>query len=334
MNGSPIKSKPDASLPLHILDGNVASASDNAPPSEAGSAIGSLQELLDSIELVSGLEASIYPPPQRRTTSNIKSLPIAYRQHNSAFCQAARRTHDHRGCRGHDSVVTNQRAAELGQPFVQTCHRGVAEVIVPIFSGGEHLGTVFFGQAVTPQIEQRGFDAVWSAARDQVTSRRDLEAGFAQLPRMSEARLRRVGMLADMAIRGLAHRLSDEAFAMEVRLHNAPAIRRAIDLLHAEHCWDTTASHMAERVGLSAAHFSRLFHRVVGETFSAYLNQQRIHSARQLLNHSHLPIVEIARRCGFSRQSYFTRKFREACGMTPTQYRSATASDHHASRPA
>lgn len=305
---------------LHILDG-PAHEVDAPPPSAASGALANLQELMDTIAQVTGLDLCIYPPPRQGSSSSFDELPAPYRRHMSAFCRAARDTHDGRGCRGHDSLVTNARAADVGQPFVQTCHRGVAEVIVPIFHGSEHLGTLFIGQVVTPRIERQGFEAVWAAAKTQVVHREPLQRGFEALPRMSEQHLLSIGRLADTAIRGLAERLSADAFALEVRLQGAPAIRHAVNILHKEQCWHITSSEMARRVHTSPAHFSRHFHRIMGRTFSRYLTEQRINHAQVLLRHSRAPIAQVAERCGFTRQSYFTRKFREVCGMTPTQYR-------------
>jgi AraC-like DNA-binding protein len=198
----------------------------------------------------------------------------------------------------------------------------VAEVIVPICQGDEHLATVFIGQVITPKIEARGFDALWQDAKEQVTSRKQLLLGYEALPRMTEEQLHRVGMLADAALRGLADQLSTDAFIAQVKLQSSPAIRHAVDKLHQEHCWEISASEMAMHVHLSAAHFSRLFHRVMGMTFSSYLNKHRLTAAQNLLHHSTMSIAQIAQHCGFSRQSYFTRRFHETFGMTPSSFRS------------
>ncbi|MFG0247239.1 MAG: helix-turn-helix domain-containing protein [Phycisphaeraceae bacterium JB051] len=319
MRKKPSNSTGQANVHLQILD---PQESDNLPQQTMGT-LGSLQELMQTISLVTGLDVCIYPPPRKTADSNIRHLPVSYLRHRSKFCLAAKRTRDGRGCRGHDSSLTNTRAGHIGKPFVQTCHRGVAEVIVPICHGSEHLATVFIGQVITPEIETRGFEAIWLDAKDQVTSRKQLQLGFEALPRMTEEQLLRVGMLADAALRGLADQLSTDAFIAQVKLQSSPAIRHAVDILHLEHCWDISASAMSERVHLSAAHFSRLFHRVMGITFSSYLNQHRLTAAQNLLHHSTMSIAQIAQHCGFSRQSYFTRRFHDAFGMTPSTFRSS-----------
>ena len=182
---------------LHIID----EPKDIATDRQTTDPLSNLQALLKTISLVTGLDVCIYPPPRQASNSKIRNLPVGYLRHMSTFCRAAKRTRDGHGCRGHDSILTNARAASMGWPFVQTCHKGVAEVIVPIFNGDEHLGTVFIGQVVTPEIESRGFDAIWESAKEQVTHRAQLARGFEQLPRMTEEKLHSIGILADAAIR-------------------------------------------------------------------------------------------------------------------------------------
>lgn len=289
---------------------------------EPSSQLFSLPQLFESIEMITGLEVSVYPPAAKEASPAINQLPTSYRRHMSAFCRAVKNTRDGRGCQGHDSGMTNRKAAGVGRPFVQVCHAGIAEVIVPVFADGQHLATVFIGQAVTPEIEAGGFGVIWKGVKARVVSRRDVRRGFVALPRMTEERLLRIGLLADAAIRGLIGNMSADAFALEVRLQNAPAVRRAVDILNQERCWQIAESEMAKRVHLSPAHFSRLFHRVLGRTFKEYLTNRRMVEAQNLLHQTDVPIGTIALRCGFSRQSYFTRRFREFTGMTPSAYRS------------
>jgi len=71
----------------------------------------------------------------------------------------------------------------------------------------------------------------------------------------------------------------------------------------------------------SLFHFSRQFHREVGVTPSAYLNQFRIDQAKRLLETTARPIEEIARCVGYRDQGYFARVFTRLLGMSPRQYR-------------
>ena len=50
--------------------------------------------------------------------------------------------------------------------------------------------------------------------------------------------------------------------------------------------------------------------------------------ARTMLIEGKLELSTIARQCGFSHQSHFTSRFRQATGFTPTRWRKAMLSQH------
>jgi len=72
---------------------------------------------------------------------------------------------------------------------------------------------------------------------------------------------------------------------------------------------------------MSPAHFSRLFRRHFGRTFTETMARIRIDRAAGLLATTERPLSLVALECGFSDQSYFTKVFRRLRGMTPLAYR-------------
>jgi AraC-like DNA-binding protein len=65
----------------------------------------------------------------------------------------------------------------------------------------------------------------------------------------------------------------------------------------------------------------KVFKRVAGMSFVAYLTHLRVSNARQLLHGSDRSVAEIAAEVGFADQSYFDRRFKQAFGMSPRQFR-------------
>ena len=59
-----------------------------------------------------------------------------------------------------------------------------------------------------------------------------------------------------------------------------------------------------------------------GMGYRAIANETRFEIARQLLEGTHMPLVEIAVALGYSEASAFTRAFRRWSGQTPTAWRS------------
>ena len=94
-----------------------------------------------------------------------------------------------------------------------------------------------------------------------------------------------------------------------------------------EHVADRiTLDDAAEYAGYSKFHFSRLFKEYTGITYYEHIQNIRIRTAQELLA-TETSITEIAYRTGFHDLTSFSRAFRNATGMTPTKYRSLTATN-------
>jgi AraC-like DNA-binding protein len=57
------------------------------------------------------------------------------------------------------------------------------------------------------------------------------------------------------------------------------------------------------------------------------LRRKQLERAADLLAHSSLSVEDVAAASGFGHRSSFYRRFREAYGVTPTQFREATKCD-------
>lgn len=82
-----------------------------------------------------------------------------------------------------------------------------------------------------------------------------------------------------------------------------------------------TLDEIAAYTGISRSECCRYFRKKSGQTIFGYLNRYRIHKSMELMAGTDGDIAQIAQECGFSDQSYYTKKFREQTGMTPGQYR-------------
>lgn len=78
---------------------------------------------------------------------------------------------------------------------------------------------------------------------------------------------------------------------------------------------------LAKDSGLHPTYFQKLFTAAFGCSPTQKLTKYRIGRARGLLHDDNRTIAEIARLCGFTYQSYFSRVFKEITKQTPTQYR-------------
>jgi AraC-like DNA-binding protein len=101
-----------------------------------------------------------------------------------------------------------------------------------------------------------------------------------------------------------------------------PALRKAIDLVTRDLSKWISAGRLAKHVGLSQTHLNRLFATAFGMTVTGYVRNQRMLLARHLLEHSDLPIKQIAYQVGLSDLHHFNKTIRRAFGTSPSRLRS------------
>ncbi len=98
-------------------------------------------------------------------------------------------------------------------------------------------------------------------------------------------------------------------------------LRRIKELVHAKMEDDLSLDEMAQSIGLSTAHFARMFRKSTGETPYQFVLRQRVERATAMLRAPDARILDVAVACGFKTQQHFAKVFRDACGVSPTQYR-------------
>ena len=79
--------------------------------------------------------------------------------------------------------------------------------------------------------------------------------------------------------------------------------------------------HLAEVFHLSPQYISQLFKNEIGVGFLAYLTSIRMEKAKKLLLATSLSIAEVAEQSGYGDYRVFTKVFKKAEGITPSQYR-------------
>lgn len=99
------------------------------------------------------------------------------------------------------------------------------------------------------------------------------------------------------------------------------AMERAVRQMQTRYADDLTIAGLAHTAGMSVDRFERRFRAAFRETPIRHLNRIRMRAACQLLIHTELPVGEIARKCGFSDQSYFARRFFAHFRIRPLEYR-------------
>ncbi len=92
-------------------------------------------------------------------------------------------------------------------------------------------------------------------------------------------------------------------------------------MIHAKMEDELSLHEMAQSVGLSTAHFARMFRKSTGETPHQFVLRQRVERAKAMLRAPDARVLDVAVACGFKTQQHFAQVFCDVCGSSPTQYR-------------
>jgi transcriptional regulator GlxA family with amidase domain len=85
---------------------------------------------------------------------------------------------------------------------------------------------------------------------------------------------------------------------------------------------DLTVESLAERIGMSARHFTRVCLRETGMNPGQFVDRMRVEAAQQIIDSSSRGLKEIADACGFKSADAMRRTFLRVLGVTAGEYAS------------
>jgi AraC-like DNA-binding protein len=121
--------------------------------------------------------------------------------------------------------------------------------------------------------------------------------------------------------------LVEQRRTITARALEHPVIHRAREIAREQARHGLGPGGLADAIGLSREHLARLFRRNLNMTPGAFLREERLRYAVQLLEQTGLSIGEVARQAGFVSTHHFARLVRMSTGMSPTDVRTHAWSD-------
>jgi AraC-like DNA-binding protein len=212
------------------------------------------------------------------------------------------------------------RAAAMGQSILYTCHAGFIDMAVPIFVAGRHVATISCGQVLTGPPSDAAAKRLRERLRWLPIDDAEFLDAYRGAPYLPRAQVRDVMRLLELFAGHLcesARRIRE----LEARLERGE-IRRAREFVEREFGDpDLSLAGAAAAAGLSPAHFSNVFHRSAGVTFTRFVQARRAAEARRLLETTGRSITDICFDCGFNSLTHFNRVFRRFEHCSPREFR-------------
>ncbi len=266
---------------------------------------------------------------------NIHGEEISERFNFTSFCQKMRQDPEHYSrCRMSDRCG-GLEASKGNKPCIYRCHAGLTDFSIPLVITGHLVGFVLCGQVRVindlslENIQQ--VDQQWQADQELMQEYQNIPlVDYSKV--MASADL--LKLIVDNCIKkNLNFIVINDAKETPVASKNRiqqphdNKIKKALRYIDTHFSEDLRLEDVAAHVYLSPYYFSKLFKKYQGIGFNAYLNQQRMINAKQMLQHSDWSIASIAKNLGYSQTSYFCKVFRQAFQITPQVYRDSLVSD-------
>jgi AraC-like DNA-binding protein len=240
--------------------------------------------------------------------------------HSNPLCELIRNTPRGDGrCQACDRRHQGQAAA-LGRARLYTCHAGFLDMAVPLFVDGRHVATISCGQVLPEPPSPAAARRLRRRLAWLSVSTRVFLAAYRRAPYLPRTHLRDVVRLLEIFGGHLCESTS-RIRQLEARLQRDD-IRVARDYVEQHFSrGNLSLGEVAAAVGLSRAHFSQVFHKAVGMTFTRFVQTRRVAEARRLLETTDRDVTGICFDCGFNSLTHFNRVFRQFAAASPRQYR-------------
>jgi len=214
----------------------------------------------------------------------------------------------------------SQKAGMQGKAILYKCHSGFLDMIIPIFVRGVHVASISSGQILPEPPTEEALAKLKTRLAYLKLDDDTVSRAYWAAPYMPKEKVKHMVSLLETFAVQLCESLS-KIRELESRLERNE-LHKAKEYV-AKHFTDPNLGliEVASYAGLSPAHFSHVFKKSVGISFTRFIQRVRVDEAKQLLMRSEKSITEICFCCGFNSVAHFIRVFRSQEHTTPSGYK-------------
>ena len=246
-----------------------------------------LRRILQDLSTLTGISLSVLDADR-------KTMIRSAREND--YCTAIQQRGDYHNCHSCDMILLD-RCEKSRVVERHTCHAGLCDLAMPVMKDGIIVGFLLMGRIRSPQSPTGSADG-------------ELAPLYRQIPVFTEEK-----------ILSLVDLLPQILFESTVVLEPDTLLRQAETYIDRNLQAELSIEGLCEALHVSKNKLYDAFSAHLGITVNAYITQQRMTRAKQLLRETEEPVYRVAELIGIRNYTYFCRLFKEKTGLTPLRYR-------------
>ena len=263
-----------------------------------------VMSILKELHKISGFRISVHDMDLQEIA--------AYPEEQSPFCAFIRKCGKREAICKEGDKNAFQIVNETGEVYIYRCKFGLWEAISPLYHFGVQAGYLMMGQVIDDNPESRAL--VSQKARPFVIHGCVLERKIDQIPVVAMDMIESYVKIMTVCSEYIT-------YSNQLRPQERDLAELTMKYIHRNYGQKFTIQDLCVYFHASKSTLINTFEERYHITINRYLTEYRLSQAKIMLEQSDATIYEIAAKCGFSDQGYFSKVFQKEFGITPSAYR-------------
>lgn len=264
--------------------------------------------ILKELHKISGFRISVHDTEYREIA--------AYPEALSPFCAFLRQSgKTEEICKEADKIAFD-KVNKTGDVYIYRCKFGLWEAVSPLYHFGVLAGYLMMGQVIDQTSENRSL--VSGRVRPYIEDRVMLEQKIDQIPVVAMDMIESYVNIMTVCSEYIT-------YSNKLRLPERDLAELTMKYIHRNFSQRLTIKELCVYFHCSKSTLINSFEQRYHISVNKYITKFRLEQAKTLLAKSNATICDIALRCGFADQGYFSKVFQKELGMTPSAYRVSAA---------
>ncbi len=269
-----------------------------------------LGSLIESFYNLTNIKVAVYD-------SELNEI-LAYPKEDAKLCQIIKKSKSSCGECDKSTHRLCTKCALKQTVIVEKCHAGLTEVVAPLSDGVSVIGYIMFGQ-ITNEINRENFvNDVLKKCEKYNIPKDDILAASESIRYFTDEKIEDVSKILNaLAVYIVYEKLvySDER----------SAAYEIVKYIRENLSGNLSVEAICKKFYLSKSEIYKITKSYMPEGVAAFIKEERIKKACDMLIHTDKTVWKIAEETGFSDVDYFLRVFKREKGMPAAKYRKEAA---------